>query len=95
MWEQASCGSPHQNVSTIFTTFVVFVVVDVSMCILTNCIVFHGKTAGSQVYDHNECNSPFSGLNLAAVHAKGKWPQPFPMHPGIERKRVRLLCSGI
>ena len=40
-------------------------------------------------------NSAFCGLKLAAVHAQEKWPQPFPVHPGIERKRVRLSHSEI
>ena len=47
-----------------------------SQCVTTrtDCIVFHGKTAGSQVCGHNELYSTFHGLNLAAIHAQGKWP---------------------
>ena len=61
----------------------------------TDCIVFHEKTAGSWACGQNEFYSTFCGLNLAAVHAQGKWPQPFPMCPGIERKEVRLSHDGI
>ena len=35
--------------------------------------------------------STFCGLNLAAVHAQGKWVLPFPVCPGIERRSGDFL----
>ena len=53
----------------------------------TNCTVFHGKTAGSQVCGHNECLLYLlHGLHLAAVHAQRIMGEPFPACPGIERR---------
>ena len=39
--------------------------------------------------------STFCGLNLAAEHAQGEMAKPFPMHPGIERRKVKPSRGGI
>ena len=44
----------------------------------TDCIIFHGKTAGSQVYGHNELILlAFHLLNLVTIHEQGKWLHHF------------------
>ena len=60
----------------------------------TNCIVFHGKTAGSQVCGHNECLLYLSWTTFGSCTCTGEMGEPFPACPGIER-RGRPSCSGM
>ena len=61
----------------------------------TNCIVFHGKTAGSQVYGHNEFLLYFSWAEFGSCTCTGEMAKSFPRCPGIERREVRPSCGGI
>ena len=60
----------------------------------TDCIVFHGKTAGSQVYGHNELLYfttllYFSWAKFGSYTRTREMVTPFPMHPGNERRVAR------
>ena len=60
------------------STYFVFFNGLIGLCILcapgTDCIMFHRKIAGSQIYGHKELILlTFHGLNLAAIHEQGEW----------------------
>ena len=54
----------------------------------TNCIVFHGKTAGSQIYGHNEFLLCFPWTEFGSNTCTGEMVTPFQKHLGIERRGV-------
>ena len=61
----------------------------------TDCIIFHRKIAGSQVYGHKELKLYLCGLNLAAIHEQGGMAAPFLMHPGSERREGTLSWQNL
>ena len=66
--------------------FVWLVVVHVSVSCIQNCIVFHGKTAGSQVCGHNECLLYLSWTTFGSCTCTGEMGEPFLVCPEIERR---------
>ena len=68
-----------------------------SQCVTsrTNCIVFHGKIAGSQVYGHNEFLLCFPWTEFGSCTCTWEIVTPFPMHPGIEKRGVGPPHDGI
>ena len=59
----------------------------------TNCIVFLGKTAGSQGYGCNELLLYFWWAKFGSYTCTGEMAKPFPMCPGIERRGRDLLMA--
>ena len=58
-----------------------------------NCIVFHGKTAGLQVYGHNEFLLYLFWTEFGSCTCTGEVVKAFSMHPGIERRGLDLLVA--
>ena len=45
-----------------------------------------GKSAGSQVCGHNKCLLYLSQTTSGSCTCTGEMDEPFPVHPGIERR---------